>query len=117
MAQDLRFLMSERGVPAEVIDHFEAAVVLTLSLFVLSADSKAEMRALLGDPPFNLTPDDPAVVAAERLRRRVAQAQVLDAWSAAEARIKERAAVEATQRGGSLPLTLPGGGHVVLRRR
>lgn len=117
MAQDLRFLMSERGVPADIIGHFESTGIVSLSLFFLSADSKAEMRTFLRGPPFSLALDVEGLDAAERVRRTVAQAQVLDAWVAAEARVKERSAVEATQRAGSLPLTLPAGEHVVLRRR
>lgn len=117
MAQDLRFLLSERGVSPEVVGQLEASGLVTLSLFYLSADTKAEVRTLLRAQPFNLAPDAVGIDAAERLRRTVAQAQILDAWVAAEARIKERTATEATQRAGSLPLTLPSGEQVAIRRR
>ena len=117
MAQDLRFLLSERGVSPELITQLEAAGLVSVSLFYLAADTKAELRAFLRVPPFSLAPDAEGIDAAERVRRTVSQAKVLDAWVAAEARVKERTSVEATQRAGSLPFTLPAGDHVVIRRR
>lgn len=117
MSQDLRFLLAERGVDDAIVAAFEATGVTSLSIFYLSADTKAEMRELLRNPPFGLAQDEENIAPAEKVRRTVAQARVLDAWVAAEARVKERTAVEATQRSGSLPLTLPAGEHVLIRRR
>lgn len=117
MAQDLRFLLSERGVAPAVIEQLEGTGIVSLSLFFLAADSKAEMRTFLRGPPFNLGTDEADILPAEKVRRTVTQAQILDAWVAAEARIRERTAVEATQRASSLPLTLPSGEHIGIRRR
>ena len=86
----------------------------TISLFALLGDDVANVRVALAAPPFNLDPTanglDPATV----LKRRIAQAKVLNAWQAAKCRADEKNKAEAKQRTSGMPISVTQGEHVSL---
>jgi hypothetical protein len=82
MAPDLAFLLDDRLVDATTTTHLRDAGLTTMGIFALMADTRAEVRAMLKGAPFELDPDAAAIGTdpAEKVRRRVAQARVIDAW-------------------------------------
>lgn len=116
LAPDLAFLLNDKGVPMEVQSKIAHSGFTTVRLFALAADGRNDLRAMLADEPFKLTLETEEAQPGDRIKTRVAIAQVVDAWESAVARVSERNKTDAEQRATGVPLTLPGGDHVELRR-
>ena len=118
MAPDLAFLLDDRLVDSTTQKHLCDAGFSTIGVFALLADTRAEVRAMLKSAPFSLDPDATALEddPTEKVRRRVAQARVIDAWETAQVRVEERRKAEATQRASGLPHALPVSVHIAFRR-
>lgn len=108
LAADFVFLRADRGVPVRLHEVLAAPGFTTVSLWPFAADSRAEIRAFLNDPPFNLNPKADNIAAEEKIRRRAAAAALMDVWDTVRRRQEERRDVEATRRARGLPHTLPG---------
>ena len=85
-------------------------------MFSLADDTRDNLRSMLRAEPFNLNTEEENIAPAEKLRRRVAQAKVIDAWESAKSRVEEKKRTEAEQRALHQPLALPSGDHMNLRR-
>jgi hypothetical protein len=118
MAPDLAFLLEDRLVDSSTQKHLCDAGFSTIGIFALMADTRTEVRTMLKAAPFGLDPEAAAIEAdpTEKVRRRVAQARVIDAWEAAQVRVEERRKAEATQRASGLPHVLPVSVHIAFRR-
>ena len=88
MAPDLRFILSERDVPALLQAEVGLARYKTIGLFMCMVDSRAELRQMLTDS-FNLNPAELNITPAEAQQRRVNQARMVDAWDTASKRQQE----------------------------
>jgi len=89
-------------------------LITTVRLFSLIAETRADLKSFLKDPPFLLDPEALAEPA-DKVRARVSVAQLTDAWLTATTRVTEKTKVEAEQRAVGVPLALPQGDHVVLK--
>ena len=116
LAEDLRFLFDQRQVDTDVQICFADLGLTTISLFALLGDDVANVRAALAAPPFNLDPTAYGLDPGTMLKRRIAQAKVLDAWQAAKCRGDEKNKAEAKQRTSGMPISLTQGEHVSLRQ-
>ena len=114
-SSDLAFLFGDRGVDARLQGCFGAIGLKTVPLFALAADTRDELRGMLSAEPFLLALNADGLDAAEKVRRWVAQAKIVDAWEAAKLRIDERKRTEAEQRAHGQPFTLASGEHTQLR--
>ena len=112
---DLAFVLDDREVEPEIQDRLARGGILRLSLFVLLADSRAELRTLLGQQ-FGLDPAEGGISPAESLRRRLASARVLDAWEAGRVRVDTINKRDAERRSERLPKSLLKSEHIELRR-
>ena len=115
ISPDLAYLLTDKGVSTEIQAQLAGTGFSTLRLFALMADERKELRAVLADDPFKLSLDAADLAAGEKIKRRVAVAQLTDAWLAANTRVAENNRADAEQRATGVPLTLPGGHHVELR--
>ena len=116
LAEDLRFLFDQRQVDTDVQICFADLGLTTTSLFALLGDDVANVRDAPAAPPFNLDPTANGLDLAAMLKRRIAQAKVLDAWQAAKCRADEKNKAEAKQRTSGMPISLTQGEHVSLRQ-
>ena len=116
LAEDLRLLFDQRQVDTDVQICFADLGLATISLFALLGDRVTNVRVALAAPPFNLDPTANGLDPATMLKRRIAQAKVLDAWQAAKCRADEKNEAEAKQRTSGMPISLTQGEHVSLRQ-
>ena len=113
---NLRFLFCDRNVPEIIQAQLAHAGFTTLSVFSLMGDDRKMVRETLRDPPFDLNPAEGDIDAADKTRRRSAQARAIDALEAAGKRVAEKSDVEAKQRAKGEHIALPLDEHVNLRR-
>ena len=116
LAGDFRFLFNQRQVDTDVQICFADLGLTTISLFALLGDDVANVRVAQAAPPFNLDPVAHGLDPATMLKRRIAEAKVLDAWQAAKCRVDEKNKAEAKQRTSGVPISLTQGEHVSLRQ-
>ena len=117
LAQDLLHLLETNNVEKTYIDIIEKTLGLTtIDTFALLGDSRACVRTVLKNEPFSLDFEADNITPIEAVQRRAKQARLIVAWDAACTRSAERSKVEASQRSSQLPLTIPTGDHVMLRR-
>ena len=86
ISPDLAYLLTDKGVSTEIQAQLAGTGFSTLRLFALMADERKELRAVLADDPFKLSLDAADFAAGEKIKRRVAVAQLTDAWLAANTR-------------------------------
>ena len=109
LAEHSRFLFDQRQVDTDVQICFANLNLTTISLFALLGDDVANVRVALAAPSFNLAPTPNGLDSATMLKRRIAQAKVLDAWQAAKCRADEKNKAEAKQRTSGMPISLTQG--------
>jgi hypothetical protein len=116
LTPDLAFLLSDKGVPLLAQGLLAECGFTTVRLFALMGDDRKEFRAVLKGAPFLLDPAGEEAVPGARIKVVAAVARLTDAWEAAVSRVAERNKVDAEMRASGVPLTLPGGDHVEMRR-
>ena len=89
MSADLKFILADRGVAANVQDMLRDNGYLTLSLFAAMVDNRQELRAALHHD-YDLDPAAHGLPAPEIIRRRTEVARLVDSWEAATRRVQER---------------------------
>ena len=82
---DLAQLFTGKGVNAGIQAKFSMIRVTNMRLFALLAESRAELRLLLKEPPFDLDPAAENAAAPDQIEMRVSIAQITDAWMFASA--------------------------------
>ena len=115
MDPDLTFLLNDAGLPRDLQEKIGAAGFRTVRLFSMMADDRAGMRELLTDEPFLLN----ATATGEpgsRVEARAKIALIISAWETAAARSKELNRADAERRAVGLPLAMPEGEQVGIRR-
>ena len=112
LTDEMRHLLDARKIVIGVQAAIGELGLTTVNLFALLGDDIAMVRDALSSPPFDLDPAAADITPAQKLKRRVDQAKVLDAWEAARARAGEKRKTEAVQRSTSLPLTMASGDQV-----
>jgi len=115
MSTDLKFILSDKGLPPALQVRIGQHGFTTLSLFSLLSDTRTELRAYLSGS-LGLDPMAADLTEQERIDRRINTARIIDAWETAKIRVEERARLEASQRASRTPLTLMASDHVNLRR-
>ena len=116
LTDEMRHLLDARKINIEIQAAIAELGLTTVNMFALLGDDVKMVRESLAAPPFNLDPDAEGLAPALKLKKRVDQAKVLDAWEGAKARAGEKHKSEAVQRASNLPLTLACGDQVTLRR-
>ena len=116
LAPDLAFLLEDKGVARILQGQIASAGFANVPLFALMADDRPGLRDLLKDEPFNLDPAADGAEPGAKVKRRMAVAHITTAWEAAGCRVSERNKADAEKRAPGLPLTLPCGDHVEMRR-
>ena len=116
LASDLKFLLTDRGIDAELQGKIGATGLTTMSLFSLSGDDRKDVRALFTEVPFGIDPGAEGLAPGDKVKARVMQAKLIDGWEAATVRTEGKARFVGEQRAGCMPLTLPGVDHVSLKR-
>ena len=89
ISPDLAYLLTDKGVSTEIQAQLAGTGFSTLRLFALMADERKELRAVLADDPFKLSLDAADLAAGEMIKRRVAVAQLTDAWLAANTQLTD----------------------------
>jgi len=116
LADGLKHLLDQRGVDIAVHSALVELGLVTIGTFAWLGDDVASVREALSSPPFDMDFKAEGLAPGDKVKARAAQAKMLDAWQGAKARTEEKQKVEATQRASSLPLTVPVGDLVGLRR-
>lgn len=115
MDEDLRYLLDQRKVDISVQASLVEAGLTSVSFLAWLGDDAKEVRSAIAAPPISLDPEAVGLEPGEKLKKKVSQAKLLDAWDAARCRGQERHKQEAAQRASNLPLSLPQGDIVSMR--
>ena len=114
---ELRFVLSEREVPADLQAMLAAEGYRTLGLFASMSDTKGELRLALQVAPFSLNPAAAGITDADARSRRVNLARLVDAWSSAVHRVTEVEKRQAADRSEGAATTVPRSQLIALRIR
>jgi hypothetical protein len=113
---DFSFLLSDKQVPEDMQVKLAVTGFTSVQMMALIADDRAGLREVLKDEPFNLDPGLADAAPGHRVRTTSTVATLIATWEAACSRTTERNRADAEKRAGGLPLALPGGDHVAIRR-
>ena len=80
LSEDLKHLLNKSNVPEELQVHLQSLGLTTVNLLALLGDNRQAVRDCLAAEPFNLDPAAGGISPTVKLQRRIAQAQVVDAW-------------------------------------
>ena len=113
---DFSFLLSDKQVPEDIQVMLAVSGFTSVQMMALIADDRAGLREVLKDVPFSLDPGLAGAAPGHRVRTTSTVARLIATWEAACSRTSERNRAEAEKRAAGLPLALPGGDHVAIRR-
>ena len=115
LSSDLRFILTERDISDPQQALIVRAGLTTMGLFQAAADDRPGIRALagalLGDPSQD------GITPAEKVRRQVSAAKVVDAWEVAKTRTEEATRVASEQAASRMPRTVTRSYMISLRRK